>query len=192
MEIVNVLFPGFSAIPNLHPVLVHFPIAFFVGALLMEAMAIFRHERFHFVATWMCYLATLAAVITLFSGLIAEYSLAANDPMGHHGQAHNFIHIHRNFMLVATAVALLFTIYLFRVNLRQAWPKQRWGILMGLAVICALISLGADRGSRLVFEFGIGVNPKLLKAQSTTEKDHREHEDNHDAEKSHRRPESSP
>ncbi len=172
MDILNTLFPGLAALPNVHPVLVHFPIAFFIGALLMEAMAVFRDEKFHLVATWMCYLATISVVITLFSGFIAEYSIAAADPMGHHSPAHNYIHIHRNFMLIATAVALLFTAYLFIVNLKQAWRKQRWGILVGLAIVCTLISLGADRGSRLVFEFGIGVNPKLLKALPTTDTNH--------------------
>ena len=174
MEVVNALFPGLAAIPNLHPVLVHFPIAFFLGALLMEAMAIFYHERFHSLASWMCYLATLTALITLFSGLFAEQGIAAASPVGHHGPGHNFIHIHRNFMIVATTVALLFTTYLFIVNLRQAWPKQRWGILIGLSIVCILISLGADRGSRLVFEFGIGVNPKLLKAPPITDTNHPE------------------
>ena len=183
MSIVNVLFPGLAALPNLHPVLVHFPIAFFVGALLMEAMAIFRHERFHLVATWMCYLGTLTVLATLLSGFIAEYSIAAAHPMGHNSPAHNFIHIHRSFMITATVTALLFTIYLFMVNLRQSWPKQRWGILMGLAIVCTLISLGADRGSRLVFEFGIGVNPKILKVAPVADTNHSE--SNHDEEASH-------
>ena len=190
MSVVNVLFPGLAALPNLHPVLVHFPIAFFVGALLMEAMAIFRHERFHWVATWMCYLATLTAVATLFSGFAAEHSIAVADPMGHHGPTHHFIHIHRSFMIVAVTVALFFTTYLFMVNLRQTWHKQRWGIFMGLVIVCALISLGADRGSRLVFEFGIGVNPTLRNVAPTAETHHPEND--HDKEEAHGHPESSP
>ncbi len=81
---MDVLFPGMAALKNnIHPLLVHFPIAFFLGALLMEGLAVLRDEKFHFPATCMLYLGTLSAMITLPTGLIAANLVAATDPRGH-------------------------------------------------------------------------------------------------------------
>jgi uncharacterized membrane protein len=52
--------------------------------------------------------------------------------------------------------------YLFWINKRKQWAVQRWGLLLGLLVLSVVLTLGADRGARLVFEFGIGVNPQIL------------------------------
>lgn len=160
---MEILFPGLSALQNVHPMLVHFPIAFFLGALAMEGMAVFRDEKFHFIATWMLYLGALSAVVTLFSGFIAGGQAASLDPRGHHAPGHEFIHIHRNWMTVTTLWGLLLSTYLFWINKKVKWKSQRWGLLIGLILLAALVSLGADRGGRLVFEFGVGVNPERIK-----------------------------
>ena len=49
------------------------------------------------------------------------------------------------------------------INKKGKWASHRWGFLMGLVILAALVALGADRGGRLVFEFGTGVNPEVLK-----------------------------
>ncbi|WDT77925.1 MAG: hypothetical protein MPW16_21255 (plasmid) [Candidatus Manganitrophus sp.] len=96
--------------------LIHFPIAFFVGALAMEGMAVFRDEKFHFAATWMLYLGTISALIALPTGFIAGDLVAATDPRGHSAPGHELIHVHRNWMVATTAVGVLLTIYLFWIN----------------------------------------------------------------------------
>ncbi len=161
---METLLPGMSALQeNIHPLLIHFPIAFFLGALAMEGMAVLRDEKFHLVATWMLYLGTLSAIITLPTGFIAANIVAATDPTGHDAPGHDFIHIHRNWMLTATLVGVFLSIYLFRINQRGQWASQRWRFLFGLVVLSALVALGADRGGRLVFEFGVGINPNVIK-----------------------------
>ncbi len=166
------LFPGLAALSNLHPLFVHFPIAFFLGALMMEGIAIFRGERFHLAATWMCYFGAVTAIITVLTGFIAEYSLAATDPRGHDSPAHNHIHIHRNFMIASTLLGVFLALYLFWINYKEKWVLHRIRFFIGLVFLSLLISLGADRGARLVYEFGAGVNPKVLK-----EIPHEEHEE---------------
>lgn len=37
---VESFLPGLSALQNIHPMFVHFPIAFFLGALAMEGLAV--------------------------------------------------------------------------------------------------------------------------------------------------------
>lgn len=168
---METLLPGFSTIQNIHPMFVHFPIAFFLGALLMEVLAIFRHEKFHLVATWMLYLGTLSAIVTLPTGFIAANTIAATDPRGHGAPGHDFIHTHRNWMVATTAAGILLTGCLFWINKKGNWASQRRRLLLGLAVLSVLVTLGADRGGRLVFEFGTGVNPEVLKA-ATQESSH--------------------
>ncbi|MFY9269529.1 MAG: DUF2231 domain-containing protein [Candidatus Manganitrophaceae bacterium] len=169
---MDTLLPGLTALQNnIHPMLVHFPIAFFLGALVMEGLAILYNEKFHFVATWMLYLGTLAALVVLPTGFIAANLVAATDPRGHDAPGHDFIHVHRNWMVATTAVGILLTGYLFWINKKGNWVSQRWGLLFGLVVLSGLVAMGADRGGRLVFEFGTGVNPELLKA-ATQESSH--------------------
>jgi uncharacterized membrane protein len=155
------LLPGLAALHNVHPMFVHFPIAFFLGALAMELVAIWVHERFHFVATWMLYLAALSAVVTATTGFLAMNQIAAASG-GHAAPGHEFIHLHRNWMVSVTTIGILLSMYLFWINKRKQWAVQRWGLLLGLLVLSVVLTLGADRGARLVFEFGIGVNPQIL------------------------------
>ena len=161
---MDVLFPGMAALKNnIHPLLVHFPIAFFLGALLMEGLAVLRDEKFHFPATCMLYLGTLSAMITLPTGLIAANLVAATDPRGHDAPGHDFIHFHRNWMVAATLMGVFLSGYIFWINQRKKWISHRWGLLVGLILLSAAVALGADRGGRLVFEFGVGINPEIIK-----------------------------
>ena len=175
---MEILFPGMAALQNnIHPLLIHFPIAFFLGALAMEAMAVLRDQRFHFAATWMLYLGTLSALVALPTGFIAANIVAATDPRGHSAPGHDFIHIHRNWMIAVTMVGIFLSIYLFRVNQKGKWASQRWRLLFGLVVLSALVALGADRGGRLVFEFGVGINPDVIKEGPQAQGE--EHDDEH-------------
>jgi len=160
---IESFFPGLSALQNIHPMFVHFPIAFFLGALAMEGIAVLWHERFHFVATWMLYPGTFAAIVTLSTGFMAANSIAATDPRDHAAPGHDFIHVHRNWMVAVTLLGIALSIYVFWINHKGRWASQRWGLLAGLILLSGLLTLGADRGARLVFEFGTGVNPDVLK-----------------------------
>lgn len=159
---IEQLFPGMTALQNLHPLYVHFPIAFFVGTAVMELAAVFYDERFHFVATWFLYLGIFAAVMSLGSGFGAASSIAASDPRGSDAPGRPFISIHRNWMLLVSTFGIGLAIYYLWVNQNKKWPNHKWRLLIGTLVLSFLISMGADRGGRLVFEFGLGVNPDII------------------------------
>lgn len=171
---MDMLFPGMAALKNnVHPLLIHFPIAFFLGALAMEGMAVLRDQKFHFVATWMLYLGTLSALIALPTGFIAADLIAATVLRGHSAPGHDFIHIHRNWMVATTLLGAVLSVYLFWINVSRKWISHRWGLLLGLIVLSFLVAMGADRGGRLVFEFGTGVNLDIIK--ETTDEGGRSH-----------------
>ncbi len=155
--------PGISALQNIHPMFVHFPIAFFLGALAMEGLALFWREKYHDVSCRMLYLGTLMAVVTLPTGFLAMNNVAAADPRGHDAPGHDFIHIHGNWMVSVTLVSILLSAYLFWVDKKRKQGGYRLGFFLGLLLLSLLLTLGADRGARLVYEFGTGVNPQVLK-----------------------------
>lgn len=166
------ILPGLAALQNIHPLFVHFPIAFFWGALAMEGAAILVHERFHFAATWMLYLGALSALVTAATGFHAMNQIAAASG-GHDSAGHEFIHVHQRWMISVTAMAVLLAAYLFWINKRNNWSGQRWGFVVGLLLLSVAVALGADRGARLVYEFGTGVNPALIKEMpQETDQDH--------------------
>jgi uncharacterized membrane protein len=142
---------------------VHVPIAFFLGALAMEGLALFWREKYHDVSSRMLYLGTLMAVVTLPTGYLAMNNIAAVDPRGHNAPGHDFIHIHGNWMVSVTLVSILLSAYLFWVDKKQKQGGYRLGFFFGLLVLCFLLTLGADRGARLVYEFGTGINSKVIK-----------------------------
>ena len=170
------ILPGLAAINNIHPMFVHFPIAFFWGALAMEAAAIVVHERFHPVSTWMHYLGAVSAVVTVMTGFHAMNQIAESMG-GHEGPNHELIHVHQHWMISVTTTAVLLAGYLFWVNKRKVWNAHRWGYMIGLIVLASILTLGADRGARLVYELGYGVNPAILKVmpQGTGEDEHHHH-----------------
>jgi uncharacterized membrane protein len=178
IDLKHSLLPGLSAIQNIHPMFVHFPIAFFLGALAMELAANFVHERFHFVATWMLYLAALSAVVTATTGFLAMNQIAAASG-GHHAPGHELIHVHQNWMVSVTTIGVLLSIYLFWINKKGKWISHRWRFLGGLLLLSMLLTLGADRGARLVYEFGRGVNPEVLKAPTEGSEHGNEHGGGH-------------
>ncbi|MBI3358071.1 MAG: DUF2231 domain-containing protein [Nitrospirae bacterium] len=171
---MKTLFPGLVALPNLHPLFVHFPIALFLSALGMEALAVaLRREKCHTVATWMLYLGTASALLTVLTGLGAEFSLAALHAQGHDAPGHDYIHIHRRWMITTTLFGVGLSCYLYWINTKEKWSTHRWVLLIGFLMLAMLTALGADRGARLVYEFGTGVNPDIIKTghiekQSTT------------------------
>src|SRR5712691_7234162 len=67
------ILPGLKGMLNHHPLLVHFPIAFWLGALLFELLAVARSsEEWHRTAVRLLYLGTLTAFAAVGSGLLAE------------------------------------------------------------------------------------------------------------------------
>lgn len=172
---METLLPGVSSIQNIHPMFVHFPIAFFLGALAMEGLALFWREKYHDVSSRMLYLGTIMAVVTLPTGFLAMNNIAAVDPRGHNAPGHDFIHIHGNWMVSVTLAGILLSGYLYWVDKKQRHGGFRQGFFLGLLVLCFLLTLGADRGARLVYEFGTGINPKVIKEITEENQHHHEH-----------------
>src|SRR5712692_11769188 len=95
------ILPGLKGMLNYHPLFVHFPIAFWLGALLFEILAVARSsEEWHRTAARLLYLGTLCAFAAIGTGLQADESVPETGP------AHDVMEIHETFMYVTTSAAV--------------------------------------------------------------------------------------
>jgi uncharacterized membrane protein len=144
------ILPGWKALLNVHPMFVHFPIAFWLGALLFELLALVaKKDEFHRTGLRLLYLGTLAAPLAIFTGLDAEASVPQ-------GAAHEVAETHKYLMIAATAVAAALS--MLAALRRELTPGLRRLLLLGLVALAVLVALGADRGAQLVYQYGTGVD----------------------------------
>ena len=162
------LLPGLHAAPNIHPLFVHIPLALWLTSFLFWAFGVVADRDDVFRAgRWLAYLAVLGALAAAGTGLWAEASL------GHDSPGHDAVHVHRNWMIVASSLGLVTALLAFATR-RQRGRGIR-GVLTSLMGLTALVStLGADRGAALIFRDGIGAPecPAMAPASQETEGRH--------------------
>lgn len=157
---MNELLPGINAAPNLHPMLIHFPIVLWLTALLCWSIGVFgRRDNVFRVGTWLLTLGTVAALFALLTGYLAA------DAMGHDSPGHDLVHVHRNFMFITTIAATVVTATACLLRARKS-PPVRWGLLLGLVAVNGVMLLGADRGVLLVYGYGMGTRTVEVPASS--------------------------
>lgn len=150
-ELVTGLMPGLNTMANVHPLLVHFPIALFFCYVLAEALALLtRRESLRQAASWMLYFGTLGAAATVVTGLLAagmvEHDEAVHALMERHEQY--------GIAVLASAVGL---------SLWRGWRGGRfspWGSAIhfgGAVTLAVLVTLGADLGGMMVYGHAVGV-----------------------------------
>ena len=145
------MLPGLKAALNYHPIFVHFTVVLWFAALLFELLAVLRtSEEMQRTASRMLYLGTLAAVVTVLTGLVAEKSVPP-------GVAQRVVGMHQALMLVSTSLAGALCVFAFTVR-RNFTIQLRKVMLLGLCVLGVLVIFGADRGAQLVYEYGSAVN----------------------------------
>jgi uncharacterized membrane protein len=145
------LLPGVSEMANVHPLLVHFPIALLTAFLVVELLVvIFKREDLENVASWMLYLGTLGAMATVAAGWLAAQSIP-------HGSAvHDVMETHETlgFSVLALAVALS----LWRLLAGSPVSVMGRALHLFLAfVMIGLLTAGADLGGLMVYKYGVAV-----------------------------------
>ncbi|MFQ5328623.1 MAG: DUF2231 domain-containing protein [Thermodesulfobacteriota bacterium] len=151
MELIGALLPGVAEMQNLHPLVVHFPIALLNGFLLMEVLgALFMSEDCRTAARWMLYLGTLGAVAAVAFGLKAEGTLLHNRAI------HVILERHEKFGL--TVLILATTLSVWRILRERHFKTTERGIhIVVAAVMVAVMAIGADMGGLMVYKHGAGV-----------------------------------
>jgi len=151
--VVNLL-PDWA--PNIHPLVIHFPIAWWIAAVIVDLVALIlpRAAWANATASTLYPAGAVSAAVAYLTGRRAAATVLTP------GMAHALVLQHWNWALVTTVSFGL--IALLRVWVSFAHPQPpRWvRKVLTAAALAALVSLfeTGERGARLVFEHGLGVS----------------------------------
>jgi uncharacterized membrane protein len=147
---LETLLPGVQHLQNIHPMIVHFPIALLVGAALLYALAwILRADSLATTAFHVLILGVLSAGAAVGSGLYAEEGVMISRSVREH-----LLEVHKKLMLATLGLSVLLGLW---AMLARPFPKRsRWIFALGFFVLLAVMSLGADYGARMVYDYNAG------------------------------------
>ncbi|MGH8549353.1 MAG: DUF2231 domain-containing protein [Methylococcales bacterium] len=144
-------FPGIGEMANIHPILVHFPIALLTGFVVSELLSVLSGNKDLGVAgKWMLYFGTLGALAAAIAGLLGA------EGVFHEGEVHGQMSRHRDYGLNVVALSLFLC----------GWRLFAGQDLLGLSrtiqnavgvLILVNLMLGADIGGTMVYKYGVAV-----------------------------------
>ena len=144
------LLPGVQHLQNIHPLAVHFPIAFLIGAALFYFLGwIFKNNTFSTTAFLLLILGTLSAGTAVGTGLYAEDGVMVSRSVREH-----LLEVHEKFMFVALGLSIVLSAWTF---IARPFPKKgRLLFLLFFLVLLGIMSVGADYGARMVYDYNAG------------------------------------
>jgi uncharacterized membrane protein len=143
---------GVSALPNLHPLVVHFPIALFVTAVICELLAYFRKSRLlGNTALLTTCVATSGAIFAVITGLLAKSIVPAS------GEAQMALESHETLGYLVLASSLAFTALKGASYLLKTDRLLTAQLLVGFAGV-VITFMAANEGGELVYRHGVGMN----------------------------------
>jgi len=145
-EIFAALLPGIASMDNIHPLLVHFPIAFFSAFFLFDVVGkLANNSNLRGVASWLLYLGTVSALFTVGAGVLAASSVP------HGGNVHEIMERHEHIGLFVLGLATLLSVW------RIGTSAGGVVFLIVSALLVVLLVLGADLGGLMVYKYGVAV-----------------------------------
>lgn len=146
--------PGVNAMQNVHPLFVHLPLALFPLALIAQAVSLFgRRETWQPFASVFLYLGAPGAIPATVTGWLAEEQV--EELPGFTDAMHQVVETHAMLMYVTLGMALALSMLAFWRRRRITRALQAV-LFVGLLVVVVVMSVGADRGGQLVFQYGVG------------------------------------
>lgn len=150
-DIFATIMPGISAMENIHPLFVHFPIAFFTAFVLIDFVAsVLGKQTWRQVAGAFLYLGTVMAAVTVAAGLAAAESVAHGDNVHAIMERHQFMGIS---ILVLSSVLSLWR--LFSRGVIKGGANVLY--LIFAVLLSGLVVFTADLGGLMVYNYGVSV-----------------------------------
>ncbi|MDO9103915.1 MAG: DUF2231 domain-containing protein [Methylovulum sp.] len=166
----SAIMPGLASMDNVHPLLVHFPIAFLLGFFALDLIGtLAKKQAWRAVASCLLYFGTVAAVVTVTAGFIAASTVA-------HGEnVHEIMERHEHIGIAVLVLTSLLSLWRRKSgSLIQGGANVLFLILAGL--LCVLLSLGADLGGLMVYKYGVAVEAVAVPEHAHEHSSH-EHSD---------------
>jgi len=150
--VVDKFLPGLQHLQNIHPLVVHFPVAFLAGAALLYVLAwLAGRESLAWTAMWLLLLGALSATIAVATGLYAEPGVMVAPSV-----RAELLVPHKRFMLGNLALGSVLAVW--AVVARPLPAKRRLFFLFLLLLLLVGLTKGADYGGRMVYDYNAGGN----------------------------------
>jgi uncharacterized membrane protein len=144
------LLQGAGHLQNIHPLAVHFPIAFLAGsAFFYFAAWIFRRNSLATIAFAMLIVGAISAAVAVVTGLYAQDGVMVSRSV-----REALLVRHRNLMLAASILSWVLTSWAI---LARSFPSK--GRIVFLFIFLGLLGVlfyGADYGGRMVYDYNAG------------------------------------
>ena len=141
--------------PNLHPLVIHFPIVLVMTAVVVDLVdVVFERSAWLRTATTTLYVAgAVSTVVAFLTGVRAGSTVLVP------GMAYPVLVAHRQWALATMACCIVVAVLrlaMLRGDVARRRPRRV--LLLGIGLVTlVLIQQTAERGARLVYEFGTGV-----------------------------------
>ena len=147
---LETLLPGVQHLQNIHPLVVHFPIALLVGAALFYGLAwVLKSDRLAFTGFMVLILGALSAGVAVGTGLYAEPGVMISFSVREH-----LLNPHKKFMLATLGLSIILTLWAI---FAKPFPKRgRIVFLFLFLLLLAVMTTGADYGARMVYDYNAG------------------------------------
>lgn len=143
----------FDWIPNIHPIVVHFPIALLITAVAANVVMVILKREPSPTVSWLYVLGTLGLVAAYFSGRAAVDSVLLPAPAQSIQTDHADWALKTLIAFAIVAIARLVLLRLGKLSATAVGALSAAGGIVGLV----LITLTGDLGGRMVFQHGVGV-----------------------------------
>lgn len=173
-QLFSALFPGIAAMENLHPLVVHFPLALLMLFFLADvAGSLLKNNAWRAVADWFLYAGTA------FAGLAVLVGWLASTTVVHGEEVHDIMETHMRLGITSMFLALSLSVWrLSAKNLLVGVTNALYLFFSGL--LCLILIFTADLGGLMVYKYGVAVEP--VRIQQGAEMSEHHHEHNHDHE----------
>ncbi len=151
IEMANVIMPGISGMVNVHPLIVHFPIAFLLAFFVIDLFGtLFNKDNWRQFAGGLLYLGTVFAAAAVVAGLSAEATVE-------HGEnVHLILERHKTIGISVLILSVFLSVWRLLAGGAAKGFANLVFILLA-AVLNVMIILGADLGGMMVYKYGVAV-----------------------------------
>lgn len=161
-EMFAQLMPGLSALDNVHPLLVHFPIALLSIFVLLDICGTWANKaEWRRGAGWFLYSGALFAGFTVVAGLLAAASIA------HGGDEHEIMENHEHLGIAVFLLAAVLAAWRWFAKGQIAGPANTLYLLCA-GILAGVLMFTADLGGLMVYKYGVAVQPVAEKNQAAT------------------------
>ncbi|OGP72912.1 MAG: hypothetical protein A2V86_09205 [Deltaproteobacteria bacterium RBG_16_49_23] len=144
--------PGVRHLQNIHPLVIHFPIAFWVGAALFYGLALgLRSDPMARTAFSLLILGTISAVVAVATGLYGGEGVMIARSVREH-----LLEPHKKVMISTLGISIILAAW---AAVSRPFPnKGRAVFLFILLLLLGIMMVGADYGARMVYDYNAGGN----------------------------------